>query len=111
MNPTAQIMLHLSLQVPEVQESRRREMEDKWSLSTSGVGHTETAHFTLTPSRCIPSLFYLSLNHRLLVLLTITLPKLILILYKQEVLTIYFQTLFFSSQWPCTGDGVLSWVV
>ena len=25
--------------------------EDKWSLSTSDVGHTEIAHFTLTPSR------------------------------------------------------------
>lgn len=78
-NPTAQIMLDLSLRVPGVQVSRHREMKTNFmwrqSLSTSDVGHAEIAHFTLTPSRWIHSLFYLSRNHLLMVLLTVTQTK------------------------------------
>jgi len=107
-NPTAQTTLDPSLRVPEVRGSRHREMERN---GAPHVGLTKTAHFALTPRRWIHSLLDSSLNHSLLLLLTITLPWFILLPYKQEVLTIDFQKNVFLSRWPCAGDGVLSWVV
>lgn len=49
---------------------------DKWSLLMSHVGHTEITRLRLTLSRWIFSLVHLSLNHRLLLLLTLAWVKL-----------------------------------
>lgn len=63
--------------------------EDNQSLSTS-TDDAETAHFSPTPRKWNNSLFYSSV----VVLLPTPPTTLVLISYKQEALTIYFQPMF-----------------
>lgn len=69
----------------------------------SHVGHTEITQLRLTLNRWIFSLVHLSLNHRLLLLLTLAWVKL-----KLYIRRYYLSPKdCFSSEWPCAGEDSL----